>query len=71
MKVHSPRAVRAEPDAMKCATEFRLVLRMTLQVAQLMHPMSKLTLITVFTFASFLERAAQLRLVAVEGEWLG
>lgn len=71
MKVHSPRAVRAEPDAVKCATQLRLVFRMTLQVAQLMHPMSKLTLITVFAFASFLERAAQLRLVAVEGEWLG
>jgi hypothetical protein len=50
------------------AAQLGLVLRVTLQVAQLVSAMGELTLITVFAFASFLEWTTQLGLVAVEGK---
>jgi hypothetical protein len=50
---------------MESATQFRLVFGMTLQIAQLMSTMSKLTFITIFAFASFLEWTTQFRLVSV------
>lgn len=62
--INWPCAIRTKADAVKCAAKFCLVFRMTLQVAQFMHAMSELTLITVFAFASFLEWTTQFRLVA-------
>jgi hypothetical protein len=50
---------------MESATQFRLIFGMTLQIAQLMSTMSKLTFITIFAFASFLEWTTQFRLVAI------
>lgn len=68
--IRSPRPIRTEADAVKCATQFRLVFRVALQVAQLMHTVCELTFITVFAFASFFEWTAQFRLVAVWKEKL-
>lgn len=62
---NSPRSVRTKSNAVESATQFRFIFGMTLQIAQLMHAMSKLTFITIFAFASFLEWTTQLRLVAV------
>jgi uncharacterized membrane protein len=52
----------------KCAAQFCLVFGVALQVAQFVHAMSELTLITVFALASFFEWTTQFRLVAVEEE---
>lgn len=49
---------------MKCATQLGLVLRVALQVAQLVKAVRKLTFVSVFAFASFLVGTTQFRLVA-------
>jgi hypothetical protein len=65
-KDHSPRSIRTEADAVKCAAQLGLVFWVTLQVAQFMHAMGELTFITIFAFTSFVERTTQLGLVAAE-----
>lgn len=57
--------IRTETDTVECATEFGFVFGMTLQVAQFLDAVSKLTFISVFTFASFLKWSAQFGLVSV------
>lgn len=61
------RSVRAQADAVECATVFGLVLGMTLNGAQLIFAVRKLALFAVFAFAGLLEWAAQFRLVAARG----
>lgn len=59
-----PCAVGAEADAVKSATQFGLVLRVALQVAQFVKAVRKLAFVSVFAFASFFVGTAQFRLVA-------
>lgn len=63
---HSPRSIRTEADAVKCAAQLGFVLRVTLQIAQLVNAMCELALVSVFALASFLEGTTQFRLVAVD-----
>ena len=58
------RSVRTEASGVKGATEFRLVLGVSRQIAQLVHAVRELTLVAVLAAAALLKRPAQLRLVA-------
>jgi hypothetical protein len=57
------RAVRAESGSVKSAAEFRLVLRVSAQIAQLVMTVSKLTFVAILASASFFEGPTQLGLV--------
>lgn len=57
--------VWTETDTMESATELGLVFGMTLQIAQLLDAVSKLTFVSVFTFTSFFKWSAQFGLVSV------
>lgn len=58
------RSVRAEAHAVKGAAQLGLVLWVTLEVAQFLHAVRKLTLVAVLALARFLERSAQLGFVS-------
>lgn len=60
----APGSVRTEPDTVERATQLGLVLWMTLEIAQFLHAMRELTLITVLTLTRFLEWSAQLGFVS-------
>lgn len=60
--------IGTKANTVKSATIFGFILGMTLQIAQLVITMGKLTLFTVFTLASLLVRTTQLRLVAGRNE---
>jgi hypothetical protein len=51
-------SIWTETDAMKCATQFCLVLRVALQISQLLHTVGKLTFVSVLAFAGFLKWSA-------------
>lgn len=59
----TPGSVRAEPDSMKRATEFRFVFGMTSKIAQFIVPVGELTFVSVLTGTGLLEWAAKLGLV--------
>lgn len=56
--------IGTETAAVECTAQFGLVFWMTLQVAKLVHAVSKLTFLTVFTFAGFFEWATEFGLVS-------
>lgn len=57
-------SVRAEANGMEGATRLGLVLRMPVEVAQLLRPVGKLALAAIFAHAALSEGATQLSLVA-------
>lgn len=56
---------------MEGAAELCFVFRVTLEVAEFAHTVRKLALVTIFADAGFLERAAELGLVAAGGRRRG
>lgn len=60
----APRTVRTEAHAVERAAQLRLVLRMALQVAQLVHSVRELALVTVLALTGLLVRSAQFGLVS-------
>lgn len=60
----TPSAVGAEADGVKGATRLGLVLWVSVEASQLLHPMSELAFGAVFAGGAFLVGAAELRLVA-------
>lgn len=58
------RTVGTEAGRVEGSAEFGLVLGMTRQIAQLVHPVRELTLVAVLAAATLFKRPAQLRLVA-------
>lgn len=60
----APGSVRTEPDTVERAAQLGLVLWMTLEVAQFLHAVRELALITVLTLTRFLEWSAQLGFVS-------
>lgn len=60
-------SIWAQANAVKCATIFGFVFRMTLYVTQFILAMGKLAFFAVFAFARLLEWAAQFGLVSVKG----
>lgn len=64
----TPSAVGAEADGVKGATRLGLVLRVSVEASQLLHPVSELAFGAVFAGGAFLVGAAELRLIA-GGHW--
>lgn len=58
------RSVRTEPDTVERAAQLGLVLWMTLKVAQFLHAVRKLALVTILTLTRFFERSAQLGFIS-------
>lgn len=56
--------VRAETDAVERAAQFGLVLRVALQITQLLHAVRELTLVTVLALSRLLVRSAELGFVS-------
>lgn len=54
----APGPVRAEADAVERAAQLRLVLRVALQIAQLLHAVRKLALVAVLALTCLLVRSA-------------
>lgn len=59
-------SVRAQANTVECATVLGLVFWMALNGAQFIFTVRKLTFLTVFAFAGFLEWTTQFCLVATE-----
>lgn len=60
----APRSVRTEPDTVERAAQLGLVLWMTLKIAQFLHAVRKLALVTILTLTRFLERPTQLGFIS-------
>jgi len=58
------RPVRAEPNTVVGAAKICLILRMTVDIADLLRPVGKLTLFAILASAILLEGATHLGLVA-------
>lgn len=60
----APGSIRTEAHTVERTAQLGLVLWMTLEIAQFLHAVRELALVTVLTLTRFLERSAQLGFVS-------